>query len=99
MSEQANSDTDRPRGGLLTACLRGEDAAWEQLVRGHAGLVYGVIRRCGLEGQEADDLFHKVWLTAWERLATLPDEGQLKAGLVTLAVKEVSRTLARRRTA
>jgi DNA-directed RNA polymerase specialized sigma24 family protein len=58
--------------------------------------VYTVIRRCGLNGYDADDLFHRVWLTAWERLGTLGDERRLERWLVTLAVQEVRRSLTRR---
>ena len=46
-----------PRRGLVAACLRGDQDAWEELVRSHAGLVYTVIRRCGLAEDEAADLF------------------------------------------
>ena len=89
--EQSGLDIDPPRGGRVAACLQGEDGAWEQLVRGHAALVYGVIRRCGLEGQAADDLFHAVWLAIWRRLGTLVDEPCLKTWLVTQTIREVTR--------
>ena len=43
-------------------------------MRTHAGLVYAIIRKCGFEGDSADELFHEVWLAAWEQLSTVPNE-------------------------
>ncbi len=97
--EQSNSDGHPPHAGLVAACRHGDERAWEQLVRGHAGLVYMVIRRSGLAGHDADDLFHDVWIAAWEQLDTLSDERRFDTWLVTLAVRQVRRALARRRPA
>ena len=86
-----------PRRGLVAACLRGDQAAWEELVRAHAGLVYTVIRRCGLGEDEAADLFQEVWVAAWDGLRSVQDERALAGWLATIAARTATR--ARRRQA
>jgi RNA polymerase sigma factor (sigma-70 family) len=85
-----------PRGGLVAACLRGDQDAWEALVRLHANLVYAVIRRCGIGGDEAADLFQEVWVAAWDGLASLRDERVLAGWLATIAARQARRALRRR---
>lgn len=84
------------RGGLVAACLRGDQDAWEALVRAHANLVYAVIRRCGIGGDEAADLFQDVWVAAWDGLASLRDERVLAGWLATIAARHARRALRRR---
>ena len=79
------------RGGLVAACLRGDQTAWETLVRQHAALVYTVIRRCGYREDEAADLYQDVWVAAWDNLRMLRDEGGLAAWLVTIAARKARR--------
>ncbi len=71
--------------GLVGACLRADDAAWERLVDRYAGLVYSVIRRYRLPEHDAMDVFQDVWVTAWEKLDTLRDQARLGPWLVTVA--------------
>jgi RNA polymerase sigma factor (sigma-70 family) len=85
-----------PRSGLVAACLRGDQDAWEALVRLHANLVYAVIRRCGIGGDEAADLFQEVWVAAWDGLASLRDERVLAGWLATIAARQARRALRRR---
>jgi RNA polymerase sigma factor (sigma-70 family) len=84
------------RNGLVAACLRGDQDAWETLVRMHANLVYAVIRRCGISGDEAADLFQEVWVAAWDGLASLRDERVLAGWLATIAARQARRALRRR---
>ena len=63
--------------------------AWERLVRDHAGLVWTVLRRCGVEEDAAAELFHRVWLQAWEELEAPRAADALEVWLVTLAVRQV----------
>ena len=65
-------------------------------MRTHAGLVYAIIRKCGFEGDSADELFHEVWLAAWEQLSTVPNERGVAGWLATLAAREATRALGRR---
>jgi RNA polymerase sigma factor (sigma-70 family) len=84
------------RTGLVAACLRGDQDAWEALVRLHANLVYAVIRRCGITGDEAADLFQEVWVAAWDGLASLRDERVVAGWLATIAARQARRALRRR---
>ena len=86
---------DPPPGGVVRACLRGDQDAWETLVRSHAGLVYAVIRRCGFDGDEAADLFQEVWLDARSQLGTMHDERRLAGRLAALAARGAMRVLRR----
>jgi RNA polymerase sigma factor (sigma-70 family) len=54
-----------------------------------------VIRRCGIGGDEAADLFQEVWLTAWNGLAGVRDERALTGWLATVAARAVARSLRR----
>ncbi len=85
-----------PRRGLVAACLRGDQDAWETLVRTHAGLVYTIIRRCGIGDYEAGDLFQEVWVAAWDGLGGLRDERGLASWLATVAARTATRALRRR---
>lgn len=86
----------RPRSGLVAACLRNDQSAWESLVRGHAGLVYAVVRRCGFDGEEAADLFQEIWVTVWDGLPSLRDEAGLSSWIATIAARQAKRALSRR---
>ena len=76
---------------LVAGCLNGDQRAWESLVRRHASLVYAVLRRCGFDGDEAADLFHEVWLAAWDRLGTVPESGSVAGWLAALAARRALR--------
>jgi len=80
----------------VAACLRGDQGAWETLVRSHAGLVYTVIRRCGIGDDEAADLFQEVWVAAWDGLASLRDGRGLTSWLATVAARSATRAVKRR---
>jgi RNA polymerase sigma factor (sigma-70 family) len=96
LSSAGGLPPDGPRRGLIAACLRGDQDAWEELVRSHAGLVYTVIRRCGLGEDEAADVFQEVWVAAWDGLARVRDERALAGWLATIAARTGTRALRRR---
>ena len=83
------------QGDLARACIQGDRGVWETLVRIHGGLVPAVICRCRFDGDQADNLFHAVWLAAWEQLATAPRDAGVAGWLATLAAREVTRALQR----
>ena len=95
MGHDARASHQVPPGGLVRACLRGDQCAWETLVRTHAGLVYAVIRRCGFDGDEAADLFHAVWLAVRDQLNTVRDERGLAGWLATLTARKARWALRR----
>ena len=81
---------------MVAACLRGDQNAWETLVRTYAGLVHAVIRRCGFDGDEAADLFQEVWLAAWDGLGSVREERALAGWLATIAARRARRALLQR---
>jgi RNA polymerase sigma-70 factor, ECF subfamily len=59
-----------PDQSLVSRCLRGEEAAWEELVRQHTRRVYGLCYRFTNSGQEAQDLTQEVFLRVFRTLRT-----------------------------
>ena len=84
---------------LLRACRRGDEAAWEALVRRYQRLVYAVPRRAGLDEDAAADVFQDVFATLLENVEAIEQPSRLHAWLVTtarrktwLAIKRARRT-------
>ena len=59
-----------PEDSLVSRCLRGEEAAWEELVRLHTRRVYALCYRFTNSGQEAQDLTQEVFLRVFRTLRT-----------------------------
>jgi len=55
---------------LVSRCLGGDEAAWEELVRQHTRQVYGLCFRFTNSGQEAQDLTQEVFLRVFKTLKT-----------------------------
>ena len=55
---------------LVSRCLDGEDAAWEDLVRQHTRQVYGLCFRFTNSTQEAQDLTQDVFLRVFKTIKT-----------------------------
>jgi RNA polymerase sigma factor (sigma-70 family) len=84
---------------LLRACRRGDETAWESLVRRYQRLVYAVPRRAGLDEDAAADVFQDVFATLLENVESIERPSRLHAWLVTtarrktwLAIKRSRRT-------
>jgi RNA polymerase sigma factor (sigma-70 family) len=70
---------------LVAACRAAQPGAWEQLVRRHARLIYGVARRYGLDEHESADVFQTVCIDLWEHLSSVRDATVLRRWLVVVA--------------
>ncbi|HEX3557593.1 MAG TPA: sigma-70 family RNA polymerase sigma factor [Pyrinomonadaceae bacterium] len=70
---------------LLRACRRGDEAAWEALVRRYQRLVYAVPRRAGLDEDAAADVFQDVFATLLGSIESIEQPSRLHAWLVTTA--------------
>jgi RNA polymerase sigma-70 factor (ECF subfamily) len=55
---------------LVARCLRGEETAWEDLVRAHTRKVYALCYRFTGSGAEAQDLTQEVFLRVFRQLRT-----------------------------
>ncbi len=59
-----------PDSSLVSRCLRGDDAAWEELVRLHTRRIYALCYRFTNQGSEAQDLSQEVFLRVFRTLRT-----------------------------
>ena len=80
---------------LLLACRRGDQAAWESLVRRYQRLIYTIPRRAGLGEDLAGDVFQEVFATLFEKLGEIESPERLKAWLVTTARRKTWRAINR----
>lgn len=80
---------------LLLACRRGEEAAWEALVRRYQRLIYAIPRRAGLDEDDAAEVFQEVFATLLENVETIEQPSRLHAWLVTTAKRKTWRLVRR----
>jgi RNA polymerase sigma factor (sigma-70 family) len=73
---------------LVARCLRGDGAAWAQLVKRYQRLVYAIVRRVGLDEHGAADIFQTVFARLVEQLPRIQDPSRLQAWIVTTAKRE-----------
>jgi RNA polymerase sigma-70 factor (ECF subfamily) len=59
-----------PDSSLVARCLRGDEPAWEELVRLHTRRVYGLCYRFTGSGSEAQDLTQEVFLRVFRTIKT-----------------------------
>src|SRR4029078_9902952 len=63
---------------LITACLKGEEAAWEALLRRYESLIYAVGTRAGRSRADAEDVFQDVSVLLLNHLENLRDQARLR---------------------
>lgn len=78
---------------LVRASVAGDETAWNELVRRHAGLVATVIRRFRLSTSDAQDVSQLVWLHLIEHLPKIREPAALPGWLVTTTRHECQRHL------
>ncbi len=59
-----------PDSSLVSRCLRGDETAWEELVRLHTRRIYGLCYRFTGSASEAQDLTQEVFLRVFRTLRT-----------------------------
>lgn len=75
-----------PDLSLVSRCLRGDEPAWEELVRVHTRKVYGLCFRFTGSGPEAQDLTQEVFLRVFKTLKTFRStEGSFGTWLARVA--------------
>jgi RNA polymerase sigma-70 factor (ECF subfamily) len=75
-----------PAHSLVSRCLGGDEAAWEDLVRQHTRQVYGLCYRFTGSGAEAQDLTQEVFLRVFRTLKTFRSaEGSFATWLARVA--------------
>ncbi|MGC4047170.1 MAG: sigma-70 family RNA polymerase sigma factor [Armatimonas sp.] len=83
---------------LVTACLHGEEAAWNALIERYAPLIWGILHRCGIPSPDAEDLFQNVCIKLYTQLYTLQKIERL-AGWLAAITRQEAAGWARRRQA
>ena len=78
-------------GTLVLASAKGDEAAWNALVRRYAPLVLAVIRNYQMAAADVQDVSQTVWLRLVEHLSDLRAPEALPGWLVTTTQRECSR--------
>lgn len=73
---------------LALACSRGDQKAWESLVRRYASLVYSVAMRYGLDGRFAAEASEKAWNSILRELGAAARAEDKARWIATVASRE-----------
>jgi len=73
---------DADNAALLAWCAEGNEAAWARLVARYEDLVFSVALDCGLNRDEADDVFQQVWLELHRSLGRIHNPQGLPRWLI-----------------
>ncbi len=76
---------------LVQACLDGDAAAWDEVLRRFGRLVYSIPRRYGFSDADADDVFQTVLTILFRKLDTIRDRDRLSAWLIRTTHRECYR--------
>jgi RNA polymerase sigma factor (sigma-70 family) len=88
--------TESSDASLVAACLEGDEAAWEALVRRYQRFVHDIPRRAGLDEDASADLFQEVFVTLLRSLGSLEDPERLSAWILTITKRATWRYVRRR---
>ena len=78
---------------LISACRRGDNSAWEMLIKRYQRLIYSIPRRAGLDEFSSAEVFQNVFASLVERLDKIESPERIQAWLVTAARRETWRLL------
>ena len=78
---------------LVSACLRGDQLAWEKIVQRYQRLIYTIPRRAGLDEDQSAEVFQEVFTTLFQKLGDVEDPERLQAWLVTTARRKTWRIM------
>src|SRR5689334_3837393 len=83
---------------LVLACRRGDQLAWEKLIRRYQRLIYAIPLRAGLDEDQAAEIFQDVFTTFFQKLNDIEEPERLQAWLVTTARRKTWRAIAKGQT-
>jgi RNA polymerase sigma factor (sigma-70 family) len=69
---------------LVERCLKGEQTAWNELVKRYQRLVYSVAGNLAPTREDAADIFQQVWMELYRRLPEVRNVQALPAWLITV---------------
>lgn len=82
-TEEQLTDAD-----LVSACLEGNQDAWEELVNRYSRLIYSIAFKSGLNADDAADVVQNVFVTVLRRLESLRERDRFSSWLITTARRE-----------
>jgi RNA polymerase sigma factor (sigma-70 family) len=74
---------------LIDRCIKGDEAAWKELVIKYQRLVYSVAHVLCPAGEDVSDIFQQVWLELYQHLPELRNAVALPAWLITVTRRRV----------
>ena len=80
---------------LVLDCRRGDQLAWEKLIRRYQRLIYTIPLRAGLDEHHAAEIFQDVFTTLFQKLDEIQEPEKLQAWLVTTARRKTLRAIAK----
>lgn len=86
LGAERDSRTDHE---LVAACVKGDDAAWHELIDRYTRLIYSVSLKLGLTREEATDIFQAVCLDLVNELPRLRDPQALPMWLMQVTRHKV----------
>ena len=83
---------------LVSEAQAGDEAAFEELVRRHAGRLHDVVRRLGGGSrQEAEEITQETFLRAWRSIAGFHGDASFSTWLIRIGLNEARRRRERER--
>lgn len=76
---------DSGDAAVVRRCVRGEQAAWDELVNRYQRLIFAIPRRAGLSEEQAADVFQEVFLTLFEKISEIEQPDRIRSWIVTTA--------------
>lgn len=95
--DAANKFAQSEDSALVAACLNGDAAAWEALIRRFQRLIHSIPLKARLSQDDAADIFQSVCLKLYEKLASLRDHEKLSSWIITTTTRECWRLSNRQR--
>jgi RNA polymerase sigma factor (sigma-70 family) len=93
ISQHASDASDQSDEALVHACRRGDQQAWEQLVRRYQRLIYTIARRAGLDEDQVGEVFQQVFVALFEQIEQIQQPDRLSAWLTTLTRRKTLQLL------
>lgn len=82
---------------LLARAVRGEEAAWKELVTAYSGRVYGLLRSQGAAPELAEEITQSVFCTLAAKLSDYVEGGRFESWLFRIAVNRLRDDARRKR--
>lgn len=89
--ERCGEATSSEDARLVSACLGGDQQAWETLIDKYKKLIYSIPFKYGAGSEDAADVFQSVCIEVFNSLGHLKNADSLRSWLITVAVRQAYR--------